>query len=151
VHGHSLVAVLNDLGIDVAGGCVWHHDPRFDHGDAAADSLQHVVNTYGDFNISVCNKQTYELVNQLRLLKPDLFIVRHPGMAVWGAKLGIATFQVEDEHFALGYSGLLRFGNKIVDSLSNTSMVKNLARHARLPYTEWWLKQNPFLFIGGAV
>jgi nitrogenase molybdenum-iron protein alpha chain len=143
VHGHSLLAVLSELGIEVAGGCVWHHDPRFDHGENQADSLQHLLAHYGDVDFGVCGKQSFELVNLLRKTKPDILVVRHNGMAVCGAKLGIPTFLMGDEHFGLGYRGLLRYGRKIVDTIANPSFVKNLAAHTRLPYTDWWLGQEP--------
>jgi len=148
VHGHSIAAVLAELGMKVVGSCFWHHDPRFDHRDSSADSLQHLVNSYGDIPVSICNKQAYEVVNQLRRLKPDVFIVRHPGMAVWGGKLGIPTFLVEDEHYGLGYRGLLRYGRKIADAVNNPSFFRHLARHTRLPYTDWWLQQGSTTFLG---
>lgn len=148
VHGHSLIAILRELGMEVPGACVWHHDQRLDHGDPRGDSLRHVVAEYGDVPFSVCNKQSYEMVNLLNRLRPDIFIVRHNGMAVWGAKLGIPTFLMGDEHFGLGYEGLLNYGRKILDTITNPAFVRNLARHTRLPYTEWWLAQEPFAFLG---
>jgi nitrogenase molybdenum-iron protein alpha chain len=148
VHGHSLSAVLRELGMEVAGSCFWHHDARFDNNDPNADSLQHLVKSYGDLPVSICNKQAYEMINQLRRVKPDVFVVRHPGMAVWGGKLGIPTFLVEDEHYSLAYKGLLRFGHRIFDAVNNPSFYRNLSRHARLPYTEWWLKQKSNVFLG---
>jgi len=149
VHGHSIICILKELGMNVLGGCTWHHDRSFDNGDSRADSLKHLVKTYGDVRFSVCNKQSFELVNLLHKLKPDVFIVRHHGMSVWGAKLGIPTFLMGDEHFGLGYQGLIRYGQKIADTISNPSYVKNIARHARLPYTDWWMRQEPFAYLGG--
>lgn len=150
VHGHSMACLLGELGMEVLGTCFWHHDPRFDNAHPAKDSLQHLVDTYGDVPVSVCNKQAYELVNQLLRLRPDVFLVRHPGLAVWGSKLGIPSFLVEDEHFGLGYRGLIRYGRKILTAVRNPSFVRNLAKRARLPYTKWWLEQEPSLFLGGS-
>jgi nitrogenase molybdenum-iron protein alpha chain len=147
VHGHSIAAVLRELGLTILGSSFWHHDAHFDRGDPAADSLTHLVENHGDMPVSVCNKQTYEVVRQLHSLKPDVFIVRHPGMAVWGGKLGIPTFLVEDEHFGLGYRGLLRYDRKIADALSNPAFFRHMARHTRLPYTRWWLDQEPAAFL----
>lgn len=147
VHGHSIICILKELGMKVLGGCTWHHDAKLDNGDPRADSLKHVVDSYGDVPFSVCNKQAYELVNQLNRLRPDVFIVRHHGMSVWGAKLGIPTFLMGDEHFGLGYQGLIRYGQKILDAIANPAFVKNLSRHCELPYTEWWLKQDSFAFL----
>lgn len=147
VHGHSIVAVLKDLGLEVAGATVWHHDTRFDHGDPAGDTLDHLVRSHGDVAMSVCNKQSFELVNMLNRIRPDVFVVRHNGMSVWGAKLGIPTFLMGDEHFGVGYEGLLNYGNKILDAVGNPAFVRNLARHARLPYTDWWLRQDACAFM----
>jgi Nitrogenase molybdenum-iron protein, alpha and beta chains len=149
VHGHSLISVLKDLGVEVIGGCVWHHDQKFDHGDERADSLQHLVTHYGDVDFGICGKQSFELVNLLYKLKPDIFVVRHNGMAVWGAKLGIPTILMGDEHFGFGYRGLIHYGRKIVDTITNPAYVKNLAVHSRLPYTQWWLQQDPYSFMRG--
>jgi len=147
VHGHSIVAVLKELGIEVLGATVWHHDASFDHGDPSGDTLQKLVSDYGDVDFSVCDKQSYEMVNLINRLRPDIFIVRHNGMSVWGAKLGIPTFLMGDEHFGIGYQGLLNYGYKILDAVTNPAFVQNLARHTKLPYSQWWLDQGPFTYL----
>lgn len=149
VHGHSIIAILRELGMKMAGACTWHHDPVFDNHDRRSDSLGHIVEQYGDFDFSVCNKQSYELVNLLNRVRPDIFIVRHPGMAIWGARLGIPSFHMEDEHFGLGYRGIINYGRKIADAIANPAYVRNLSRHSRLPYSAWWLEQAPFSLLGG--
>jgi nitrogenase molybdenum-iron protein alpha chain len=149
-HGHSLLALLNELGVEIVGAAIFHHDPCYDNGDDNSDGLKHVVETYGDVpNFNVCNKQPFELVNVLNKVKPDVFIARHGGMSVWGAKLGIPTFLIGDEQFGLGYQGLLNYGYKILDALSTKEFVKNIAAHSELPYTDWWLEQSPYTFLGG--
>lgn len=149
-HGHSLLALLQELGLEVVGAAIFHHDPCYDNKDERSDSLRHVVDTYGDINnFNVCNKQAFELVNVLNRLKPDIFVARHGGMSVWGAKLGIPTFLMGDEHFGLGYQGLLNYGHKIIDVLATKEFVENIAAHTELPYTDWWLHQNPYTFLGG--
>jgi len=147
-HGHSFMSVLQDLGMQLVGGCMLHHDPKLDNGDPAADTLGHVVKHYGNVRYGVCNKQSYEIVNLIRRLKPDVLVVRHPSLVVSCAKLGIPTFFVDDEHLALGYRGLIRYGRKISDWLRNPSIERTLARHAPLPYTSWWLDQAPSRFVG---
>lgn len=149
VHGHSILCILKELGIDVIGACAFHHDVKYDNNDETTDTLQHVVNTYGDVKFSVCNKQSFEQVNILNKLRPDIYIARHHGMSVWGAKLGIPTFLMGDEHFGLGYQGLINYGEKIIDTISNPAFIKNLAKHTRLPYTKWWFEQDPYAFLGG--
>jgi nitrogenase molybdenum-iron protein alpha chain len=106
-----------------------------------------LVKHHGDISVTICNKQAYELVNYLRTLKPDLMVIRHAGLAVAIAKLGIPTFLIEDEHFGLGYRGIVRYGRKVVDTLANQAFVRHLAQHTRLPYTSWWLEQRPDAFL----
>lgn len=148
-HGHSLLAVLSDLEMEVVGAGIFHHDPCYDNGDKRSDVLKHVVDTYGDIkNFSVCNKQVFELVNVLNRLKPDVLVVRHGGLAAWGTNLGIPTLLVGDEQFGIGYQGILNYGNKIIDVLSTKEFVENIAAHSELPYTNWWMEQDPYTFLG---
>ncbi|MFL0196386.1 nitrogenase component 1 [Clostridium sp. WILCCON 0269] len=149
-HGHSLISLLRDLKMEVIGSSIFHHDPCYDNKLESGKSLDHAVKTYGDIkHFNICNKQAYELVNSLNRLKPDIFVARHGGMSIWGAKLGIPTFLMGDEQFALGYQGLINYGNKILDVLETPEFVKNIAAHSKLVYTDWWLNQKPDAFLGG--
>lgn len=151
-HGHALIALLQELGISVQGAAIFHHDPIYDNGDATSDALAHDVDTYGDVhNYNVCNKQAYELVNILNRVRPDIMIARHGGMTLWGAKLGVPTLLIGDEHFGFGYQGVLNYAERILETLDNKEFVTNLAKHSTMPYTKWWLEQNPFSFLGGNV
>lgn len=147
-HGHSLIALLRELGMEVQGAAIFHHDPIYDHGETASDALEHAVKTYGDVpNYNVCNKQAYELVNILNRVRPDIMIARHGGMTMWGAKLGIPTLLIGDEQFSFGYQGILNYAERILETLDNKEFVTNLAKHSSMPYTKWWLEQNPFSFL----
>lgn len=148
-HGHAIIALLRELGLDVQGAAIFHHDPVYDNGDPDSDLLAHDVKTYGDVpNFNVCNKQAYELVNILRRIKPDLMIARHGGMTVWGAKLGIPSLLIGDEQFGFGYQGILNYAERIEDALDSREFVSNLAGHSSMPYTKWWLEQDPFHYLG---
>jgi nitrogenase molybdenum-iron protein alpha chain len=149
-HGHALIAVLRELGLDVTGASIFHHDPLYDNGAVSADALQNTVRDYGDVpRYAVCNKQEYELANVLSRERPDVLLARHGGMTLWGGKLGIPTILVGDEHFGIGYKGLVNYGERIIDAIENDEFVKNLARHAINPYTDWWLAQEPDAFLEG--
>ncbi len=151
-HGHALIALLRELGLQVQGAAIFHHDPIYDNGDPTSDALAHDVNTYGDVhNYNVCNKQAYELVNILNRVRPDIMIARHGGMTLWGAKLGVPTLLIGDEQFGFGYQGVLNYAERILETLDNKEFVTNLAKHSSMPYTKWWLEQNPFSFLGGNV
>lgn len=148
-HGHSLIAVLRELGLTVQGAAIFHHDPVYDNGSPTSDALAHDVKEYGDVpRFNICNKQAFELVNLLNRIRPDILIARHGGMTVWGAKLGIPTLLVGDEQFSFGYDGVLHYAKRIAETLDNTEFVTNLAKHSSMPYTKWWLEQQPYSFLG---
>lgn len=148
-HGHAIIALLRELGFEIQGAAIYHHDPVYDNGDITSDVLAHVVNTYGDVkNYNVCNKQAYELVNILNRVRPDIMIARHTGMTHWAVKLGIPSLLMDDEQFSFGYQGLLNYAERILETLDTTEFVTNIATHSKIPYTKWWLEQNPFVFLG---
>ena len=149
-HGQALTAVLGELGIKVVGTSIFHHDPLFDSKRVGNDQLDHSVNDYGNIgNYRVCCKQEYEIVNLLHRLHPDLFISRHPGMTLWGAKFGIPCIQIDDEHFCMGYEGLADYGHRLLEVLENDEFVNTIHKHASNPYKKWWFEQSPDLFIDG--
>jgi nitrogenase molybdenum-iron protein alpha chain len=147
-HGHALLSVLGELGIKAVGAAIFHHDPLFDNGEPNNDQLAQRVGDYGDVpNFNVCNKQEFELVNMLNRLRPDILLARHGGMTLWGAKLGIPSLLIGDEHYSMGYEGLIKYGERILETLENDEFVKNLEKHAINPYTKWWLSQRPDTFL----
>lgn len=138
-HGHGLVAIVKDLGMELAENCTWHHDPVFDNNDERSDTLKSDINNYGDFKISVCNKQSFEIVRRLYKYRPDIYIARHTG-TIWATKLGIPSFLMGDEHFGIGYDGLINYGELILDTISNPSFVKGISAHNELPYADDFLR-----------
>lgn len=149
-HGHALLDVLGELGIKAVGAAIFHHDPIYDSGREENDQLAQRVADYGNvFNYNVCNKQEFELVNALNRLRPDVLLARHGGMTLWGAKLGIPSLLIGDEHYSMGYEGLVNYGERILEVIENDEFVKNLEKHAINPYTKWWLEQPPYYFLKG--
>lgn len=147
-HGHALLSVLGELGIEAVGASIFHHDAVFDSKRVENDQLKERVEDFGDVkHYRVCSKQEYELANALGKLKPDILLSRHGGMTLWGAKYGIPSLLVGDEHLSMGYEGILDYGERILDTIENDEFVKNLQKHAINPYTKWWLMQNPDYFF----
>ncbi|MDR1013654.1 MAG: hypothetical protein LBL86_01555 [Coriobacteriales bacterium] len=147
-HGHALLALLGELGMTARGAALFHHDPINDIGSEEADSLVARVRDYGDVpQVSICNKQEFELVNVLNRMRPDVLLARHGGMTLWGAKLGIPSLLVGDEQWGMGYRGVVNYGKAILEVMENNEFVTNLARHAVNPYTAWWLEQRPSYFL----
>ena len=149
-HGHALLDILGELGLDARGASIFHHDGRFDSERPENDQLAQRVRDYGDVpNFSVCNKQEFELVNALHRIRPDVLLARHGGMTTWGAKFGIPSLLIGDEHYGMGYEGIVAYGERILEVMENDEFVKNLEKHAVNPYTRWWLDQRPDYFLQG--
>lgn len=149
-HGHALLDILGELGLDARGAAIFHHDTVYDSGRPENDQLAQRVRDYGNVpNFNVCNKQEFELVNALNKIRPDILLARHGGMTLWGAKFGIPSLLVGDEHYSMGYEGLVHYGQQILETIENDEFVRNLERHAVNPYTKWWLAQEPYYFLKG--
>ena len=149
-HGHALLDILGELGLRAVGAAIFHHDSTYDSGRPENDQLAQRVGDYGDVpNFNVCNKQEFELVNALNRIRPDVLLARHGGMTLWGAKLGIPSLLIGDEHYGMGYEGLVNYGERILETMENDEFVKNLEKHAVNPYTKWWLEQEPHHFLKG--
>ncbi len=149
-HGHALLSVIGELGMSATGAAIFHHDTAYDNENTDNDQLSQRVHDYGNVpNFNVCNKQEFELVNALNRLKPDILLARHGGMTLWGAKLGIPSLLIGDEHFGMGYEGIVNYGERILETIENDEFVKNLAKHSVNPYTKWWFEQPTHTFLKG--
>ncbi|MCW2276598.1 nitrogenase component 1 [Heliophilum fasciatum] len=146
-YAHGLIAVLRELGIEVNGSLVFHHDPIYDSQDPRQDSLAYLVDNYGDVpSFSVSNRQQYQFYGLLQRVKPDFILIRHNGLAPLASRLGIPAAPLGDEHHALGYQGMINLGETILDILSHKKFHQDLAAHVTLPYKKEWLaQQDPFI------
>lgn len=153
-YAHGLISVLRELGVEVNGSLVFHHDPIYDSQDPTSDtpdsrknSLEFMVNDSGDVpNFSVSNRQQYQFYGLLKRVNPDFILVRHNGLAPLASKMGIPAAPLGDEHHALGYQGILNLGETILDILAHKKFHLNLSVHTKLPYKQWWLDQkDPFI------
>lgn len=140
--------VLNELGIEVVWALAWHYDKKYENGDVPP-SMEYLLENGVDFEASVADQQNYEVMNILNKYQPDLYLSRHPGSTVWAIKNGTPAVYVADEYMIFGYKHTLEFAQSILDSIHNRSFEKNLARRVKLPYTEWWYKQNVDAFLEG--
>lgn len=150
---HGLMSVFRELGIELEGAFSYHHDPVYDSLDPRQDSLVHLVENYGDIpNFTVSNSQHYQLYAALQRVRPDFTIIRHGGLAVLASRLGIPAIPLFDEHYVLGYQGILNLGEAIVNILPQRKFYNDVAAHTRLPYKPFWLKQtDPFALNHAAV
>lgn len=138
--------VLNELGIEVVWALAWHYDKKYENGDVPP-SMEYLLENEVDFETSVADQQNYEVMNILHKYQPDLYLSRHPGSTVWAIKNGTPAVYVADEYMIFGYKHTLEFAQAVLDSIHNRSFEKNLARRVKLPYTDWWYKQNVDEFL----
>lgn len=139
---YEVARVCQELGIEVTWAAAWHLDHKYDNGKLppALDYLN--TTSPNNMGISIADQQNFEIVNILNEYKPDLYFSRHPGSTVWAIKQGITAVYVADEYMIFGYKGTLNFARTVRDSLRNRSFEKNLAARVKLPYTDWWYRQQ---------
>lgn len=143
---HSYARVLQELGVEVLWAAAWHFDQCYDHGTIPEVALE-LASSENDLPISVADQQNFEMLNLLTKLKPDFYLSRHPGLCVWSMKLGIPSLMIADVFTALGYEGTVEFGYRILDTLANNSLARNLSQRIALPYSDWWFSQDSFKFL----
>lgn len=146
-YSHGLISVLRELGIGVEGSIVFHHDPVYDSGAENQNTLKHLVDNYGDIeHFTVSKTQAYQLSNLFKRVKTDFVIIRHQGLAPEAAKLGIPALAMGDEHIPVGYDGIIRTGEILLEIIARKKFNQVLQRHVGLPYTNWWINQkDPFI------
>lgn len=147
--GFEVARVAQELGLDIVWHASWHYDQRHDDGElpVAVDYLE--KHTPEDYKLSVTELQNHEILNILNEYQPDLYLCRHPGSTVWAIKQGIPSICVVDEYMMFGYKNTLRFAQQILNTVTNRSFERNLAKRVKLPYTKWWYEQNNYKFIEG--
>jgi len=145
--GANYTRILQEFGIIVEHVSAWHLDTEYDDG-LRPTGLQYLMdNSPNNFTYSVNDLQNFEFMNTLNKVNPDVFISRHPGSTVWAMKLGIPAYCVYDEYNSFGYKGTLRFAQTLLNIIINRSFSTNLAKHVRLPYTNWWMEQPADAFL----
>lgn len=147
---HNIANIVKDLGLELAGMNTLHHDLHTDS-PLQADTLEALIKSNGNIgNVTVCNKQPYQVLKILKKIKPDLLIVRHMNLTSLGTKLGIPTLFEGDANYSIGYEGVVKMGRRFDEALQTKKLVENIAAHTKLPYSDWWLNhEDPFYFEGG--
>ncbi|CAH2598777.1 Nitrogenase [Rhodovastum atsumiense] len=143
---HGVVVVLRELGIEVPGTLVFHHDPTYDSGSPERDTLGHLVDATGDVNLfTVGIRQHYQFYNLLQRVHPDFVVIRHGGLSPLAARLGLPSLQLGDASFPVGYQGIINLGAEILAVRGQRKFHEDLAAHTSLPYRRSWLEQSdPF-------
>ena len=125
---HNLASALSDLGLTVIGINALHHDQKTDSGNV--DTLGALIETAGDIkNFTVCTKQPYIIIKELKRLRPDFLLTRHEGLTILGYKLGIPSTFEGDANISVGYDGLLRLGERLWENYITKKFNKNISHY----------------------
>jgi len=137
----SILVMLKDLDINIM-----DYDSKykmiFDNSDMPFLKKELSGNLYGLQGVKISFNQAYILINFIGHMKPDLVIVKHYSLRAWTAKMGIPTLWIEDEFEFYGYKGMLQFAQRLLDLISNKNFIKNINKYSKLPYREWWMREN---------
>ncbi|GIM29774.1 oxidoreductase nitrogenase component 1 [Clostridium polyendosporum] len=135
----GVIELIKEFEGEVVGVTVGHID------DLHKKELENISKNKTDFKIHVANGQTFEEVNIVRKLKPDLYI-GGLGQTAWIAKLGIPVVSV-DSTGILGYSGITKFIHQINKALKNKAFVRYLGKATSSIYEESWIKKSANWYI----
>ena len=141
-YAHNIANVVKDLGLEVIGIDMLHHDLHPDTAQQAYLLRDYTKKQGNMMHVRVCNKQPYQMLKVISRLHPDFVIVRHNGLTSLGTKLGIPTLLENDAPAGSCYAGVLRMGRRLLQAEATRKFYRNIAAHSSLPYTDWWIKQK---------
>jgi len=140
IRSASEALMLTEMGLTVIGVRAYHYD------SGAEDVIEEVARRLPDVPLMVSN-QLFELVNQIKRLKPDI-VVSHGGTHGILAKIGANSMPLFDQNKPFfGYSGIYRFARRVSFGLKNKSWQERLASHIKLPYKESWYAKDAYSYI----
>lgn len=144
----QLANAAADLGMEIVGISPLHHDQKTD-GDGVITSDEKLHRDRPQIqNVNVCAKQPYQTVRLIKEADPDFLLFRHTGIAGVGYKLGIAVLPEGNKDDSIAYEGVLKLGRRALVALKTRKLRENIAGHAKLPYTDWWMngEESPDYF-----
>lgn len=134
----NYIEVMEELNITVEHVIGFHYDRKLD-GNRSTSAEQVFTEDRANIKTSICDLQNHEILRILNEIKPDVFINRHNGVGGDCMKLGIPLVFLGDEYSAFGYDAMVAFGNRILDTITNRNLVKNISKHTRIPYKRQWI------------
>ena len=138
---HNISSALHDLGLEIIGVNALHHDQKTDSGNV--DTLGALIKIAGDIkHFTVCTKQPYAIIKEIKKLNPDFLLTRHEGLTILGYKLGIPSTFEGDANLSIGYDGLIRLGERLWENYITRNFNKTIKEHSVLPYSDWWMKEG---------
>jgi nitrogenase molybdenum-iron protein alpha/beta subunit len=131
----GVVNLVEELGGEAVGVTVEHLDRLHE------TALAQLQEKRPEFQIHVAHGQSFEEVNILVRLAPDLYVGASGHQADAG-RLGIPVVSLNGWGI-LGYRGVTNFARQSVKALKNRTFVRTLAQIAPLPYQESWYRRSP--------
>jgi nitrogenase molybdenum-iron protein alpha chain len=95
----------------------------------------------------MANLQHAEQANIIRRLKPDVHVIRDATMPLSG-HFGVPVVSLHDvRRCAVGYEGVLSFGERLATALANPNYYRAMTRESDDPYRASWYEQDPFRYL----
>jgi len=139
---YQVARVAEELGMRVVHIMSWHLDPQYDNGEKSCHLNFLAENAHEDYPVSVADQQNFEIISVLNHYKPDLYLSRHPGNTIWAIKQGIPAHFMVEEYTTFGYKRFYQYANVLLDLVTNRSFAQHLLARTKMPYSEWWYRQN---------
>jgi nitrogenase molybdenum-iron protein alpha/beta subunit len=135
----GLADLLGELGLLLAGAVLTSVGARH------VARLGEVAATQPALPLLVGEGQSFEEVNLLRTVKPDLY-VGSGGAAVHALRLGIPVLDLQAVPF-LGYAGAERFASAVARRIDHPAFARFLAEPGDATYLPAWLSKSAHWFI----
>jgi nitrogenase molybdenum-iron protein alpha chain len=131
---------LKELGVDMVGVRAYHYDNNAD------EVFTQLAEEFPDLTVAISN-QPFEMINQLRKLKPDV-VISHNGTNGWLSRAGFTSIQLFDAlKPCFAYTGLYRIVRRLIFALKNGSYENQLAKYVKQPYRAEWYDKEPYSYI----
>ncbi|MDR3337382.1 MAG: hypothetical protein LBT16_09280 [Treponema sp.] len=131
---------LKELGVNMIGIRAYHYDTNAD------EVFTGLAEEFPDLPVAVSN-QPFEMINQLRRLKPDV-VISHNGTHGWLAKAGFTSVQLFDAlKPCFAYTGFYRIVRRLIFAMKNSSYETRLAQYVKQPYKADWYAREPYSYI----
>ncbi|MDR1629511.1 MAG: oxidoreductase [Oscillospiraceae bacterium] len=135
---YEYTRLLYELGVEVPHAVAYHYDPKLDNPDESEKiaAATDVIELNLDVETSVNDGQVMETRQLIKKYNPDVIITRGHDANIIASSFGIPAYACEIGLILMGYRGLALFATTLADTLANTNLQKQIAKHYKQPFTE---------------
>lgn len=142
--------ILGEFGVEVIHAVGYHYDPKLDNeSDETVAAASDAYEFDSDIEASINDAQQMETFLIVREKKPDFIISRAHGASPWAVSIGIPAIEASIGIRAMGYQGLVDFGERVVLELRNKNFVEKVGKRFKSPFSKTYDELKPFAFFEG--